>query len=226
MRSRILRRFAATAIALGVIALGAVSCSDSPMQSRGHVAELASPMAQLAAIGQTFQDTPPAIIAEDMAIEPLAKPRGRGRVEILSTVETELITRSWLIKTVWIPEGVGAVGDDAIVFGTKKVGYSTLSLPDDALDEDQTIVIVQKLKGNRDIYLYPHGLEFEEDVTLSLSYKALKLKNDTEAEDLTLFYLNPESRGWDTLDSDVDTDAELVITDLEHFSRYGIGSDR
>ena len=220
MRSRMLRRFAATAIALGVIALGAVSCSDSPMQSRGHVAELASPMAQLASVGQTFQDTPPAIIAEDMAMEPLARPDRNG-VRILSTVETEYITRTWLVKVVWIPAGL----DADIVFGTTKVGYSTLSIPEDALDEDQTIVIVQKLKGNRDLYLYPHGLEFDEDVELSLSYKALKLRGDDEAEDLCLFYLDPESRGWQSLDSDVDKDAKLVVTDLEHFSRYGIGSD-
>jgi len=237
MKTRILRRLAATAIALGVIALGAVSCSDSPMQSRGHVAELASPMAQLAAIGQTFQDdTPGELAGIDIdgayAEAMLARPSG-AKSNLISFAETnedevDFSTRRWLVKS----QEISAKDGGTIVFGTKKVGYSTLEIPADALDEDEVITIVHKLKGKRDLFLFPHGTEFNASVTVRFSLEGLSNRQLRNLLNMRLYYHDPDpdgnpdtdDGGWQLIPSY--SDGSYVVATLEHFLRYAVGSDR
>ena len=227
MKTRMLRRLAAATIALGVIALGAVSCSDSPMQSRGEIAELASPLAQLAAVGQTLQDVTPSELAGidiDGAYEQaLLKPSGSTKSLLIDFAETnegevDFSTRRWLLKS----QEISAEDGGTIVFGTNKVGYSTIEFPAGALDEDEVITIVHKLRGKRDLFLFPEGTVFNTPVTVRFSLEGLNRRQLKRLLAMRLFYHIPDS-GWELVPSY--SDGSFVIATLEHFSRYAVGSD-
>ena len=237
MSISLLRRFAATTIALGVIALGAVSCSDAPTQSRGNVAEMTSPMAQLASLGQTFQDdTPRELSGIDIdgayAEAMLARPSG-AKSNLISFAETnedevDFSTRRWLVKS----QEISADDGGTIVFGNDNVGYSSLEIPAGALDEDELITVVHKLKGKRDLFLFPEGTEFSAPVTLRFSLEGLNKRKLRKLLNMRLYYHDPDpdgdpdtdDGGWQLIPSY--SDGSYVIATLEHFSRYAVGSDR
>ena len=218
MRATILRRFAATAISLGVIALGAVSCSDAPTQSRTSFSEYGQ-------IGERLQDVAPDYIHEEMALDQnLAKPADAGGVRILATVETVWRGQAWLIKVAHVTAGTEA----EITWGVDGLGTSKLAFGENTLAADTYVAVVQQLRGRRNVYLFPTGLQFNPDdpALLSLSYTGTNLKKIDDLNSLDVFHIGPQTRGWQPLEGTVDTESECVDVDLEHFSRYGIGSDR
>lgn len=70
----------------------------------------------------------------------------------------------------------------------------------------------------------PHGIQFDVPVTLKLSYKDANMDGVNE-DNLKIYYYNQEKNAWEALVSVVDKEEKVLIANLEHFSRYAIGTD-
>jgi hypothetical protein len=68
----------------------------------------------------------------------------------------------------------------------------------------------------------PHGLQFNEPVTLWISYKDADL-GDVAEENLKIWYFNEDTGMWELIGDVVDTEHKVVGGLLHHFSRYAIG---
>jgi hypothetical protein len=124
----------------------------------------------------------------------------------------------WLVKS-----GLVIADETTVIeFGTDKVGYSTITFPDGAVEEDVVVTIVHKLKGKRDIFFFP-DMTFGEDVTLQFSLEGLNNRQKKNLENLRLWFHDPDADGWVLIPSS--SDGEWVTATLEHFSRYAVGSD-
>jgi hypothetical protein len=205
--------------------------------------DLAAPVdvgstAELAWQNQTLQDPEPIELA-DLDIEgaylqglhaDAAKPSGGFR-RLINFVESldeefEYTNRKWLVKTQKIDSDGGV-----ITFGTQDVGYSTMEFPEGAVDEKTHIKIIMKLRGKRDLFLFPEGVVFNEPVTLKFSLEGLSSRAIKRIMSLRLFYHNPDpdgdpdtdDGGWEYIDSSCD--GVYVTATLEHFSRYAVGGD-
>lgn len=222
------RAIAITTALAAIAAMVAVSgCSDS-----GRLPTEASLEEQLWQDQFFLTDAPELVLAEmaeDAEVDALARPSGpRGRVlRILDAAEgledAEFMAgRNWLVRVATAyPDQ-----DNEIVFGsvTRKLGLSSLFIPAGALSEATEIIIVMKVKGNRQIFLYPDGTQFAEgkEALLTISWEGTRYEGD--GSDLSVFYHVPDW-GWDTLPSTPDAEAHTVTASLEHFSRYAIGTD-
>jgi len=234
MDLRNLRPLAATLIA-GIAALAVVSCSDMGTQSRSDV------NAQLAWQEQSVQDATPALLdgidIDGAYTDPLldgnalAKPSG-AKAKLLDFAESnddsaDITTRRWLLKA----QEISAAEGGTIVFGTDRIGYSMLEIPAGALDHDTLIQIVHKLRGKRDVYLFPEGTVFNKAVTLRFSLDGLNQRQTNKLLNMRLYYHDPDpdgnpntdDGGWQLIPSY--SDGHYVIATLEHFSRYAVGSD-
>ena len=223
------RKVRSTSVSLGLIAMFAMvfaGCSDlaAPIDS-GSTYELALQ-------NQTLQEEDPAIL-DGLDIEGAytqgltdnevnSKPT-IGINRLITFVESldeefDFSNRKWLVKTQKIgPEG------GVITFGTPDVGYSTMSFPEGAVDGKTHIKIIMKLRGKRDLFLFPEGTVFSEPVTLSFSLEGLSSRAIKRLMSLRLYYHNPVEGGWEYIESTCDGD--FVTATLEHFSRYAVGSN-
>jgi hypothetical protein len=226
-----IRNLLAKFSALGIAAVvGFSACSDlaAPVETTA--------ISDIAWQDQVLQDETPAILAdldiegaysqaliEDVSAKPTGG-RGSGGVnKIIKFLENidedfEYTGRRWLVK-------VAKVNPDeitTIVFGTDDVGYTTITVPAGAVDEKVHFKIIMKLRGNRDLFLFPH-LVFNKPVTVDYSLKGLNSATIERIAKLRLFYHNREAGGWELIPSTCDGD--YVHATLAHFSRYGVGSD-
>jgi|SaaInl4_150m_RNA_FD_contig_41_438154_length_938_multi_3_in_0_out_0_1 hypothetical protein len=154
-----------------------------------------------------------------------AKPSGAKKkaLNFAETNEDEVETTfgrrgQWLVKAQVVSPDESTV----IVFGSDKVGYSTIEFPEDAVEEDVVVTVVHKLKGKRDFFLFPEGIEFQEDVTVRFSLAGLNQRQKKKLMNLRLWHHIPD-QGWVLVPSY--SDGSFVIATLEHFSRYAVGSD-
>jgi hypothetical protein len=207
--------------AMAIVAfVGVVGCSDMVAQPDNPSVEA------LAWQNQTLQDaTPTELAGIDLEAAYAAKPSGgRGLKKVINFVESldeefEFSNRKWLVKAqmVWPDEST------TITFGTPDVGYSTMEIPEGAIEEKTLFKLIVKLRGKRDLFLFPHGITFAEPVTVRFSLEGLSSATIARLMGLRLYYHNPESGGWEYIESYCDGD--YVVATLEHFSRYAVGSD-
>ena len=115
--------------------------------------------------------------------------------------------------------------------GDEEIGTSGLDVPEGAVDEidDGSSVSFVKMKvtkiGEITAELTPHGRTFNKPVWLKLSYKGADLGGVDEST-LAIFYWNEEISVWELVPGGyVNTDQDFVAAPLDHFSKYGVGSD-
>lgn len=206
--------------------LGLYACSSGPTGpesvGRGH--------------SQYMQDETPALLDgidleaayDQPRIDVAARPTGGGGAikkafinfaESNEDFELDLQIKNWLI----VAQKVGPEGGD-IVFGSDRMGYSRIHVPAGALDEEVTITLVHKLRGKRDIFLFPEGQTFNVPIEVRFSLASLNKRQADKLLDMRLYYHNPLGGGWELVPS-YSTGTEVVAT-LDHFSRYAIGSDQ
>jgi hypothetical protein len=215
--------------------IGFSACSDMGTEP------LESSHAHLAWQNQTAQDETPALLdgididgayEQELLVDGAARPTGGAPKKLLAFAESnddplDKQTRRWIVKAEWISPTGGEIW-----FGNDKIGYSVLEFPAGAVDEDVLITLVHKIRGARDIFLFPEGIVFDEPVTLKFNLVGLKNRQKKRLLELQLFYHNPDpdgdprtdDGGWELVPSY--SDGEWVIATLEHFSRYAVGSDR
>lgn len=70
----------------------------------------------------------------------------------------------------------------------------------------------------------PHGTQFNQPVTVWISYKDANLGGINEL-DLKLWYFNDATGMWELIGDTVDTANKMVGGLLNHFSRYAIGAE-
>jgi hypothetical protein len=214
---------------LAIAALvGFSGCSDSGTRP------LEMSTAELAWQNQTVQDGTPDLLngidiegayTDGIFIDDAvpAKASGAVPVRILNYVdklETEVTksNRRWLLKSQFIgPDG------GTITFGTDKVGYSTLTFPAGAVDEEVLITVVHKLKGKRDLFFFPDQ-DFDAPVTLSFNLTSLNRTQIHYLLSLKLYH-HVKGKGWVEVKRSF-SDGGFVVARLMHFSRYAVGSDR
>jgi hypothetical protein len=96
-----------------------------------------------------------------------------------------------------------------------------LNIPADAL-KDRTVISIMEPDPRYVVADYgPEGLKFEKPVEISVHYGGLDL-GDTEEQDLTIYYFDPEKETWVGMQGRVDTVEELVMIRTDHFSRYAL----
>jgi len=219
-----LRKFglAAKLSALAAVGfLGLYSCSSGPTApdtaGRGY--------------HQWMQDETPAQLqgididaAYDQPLISAAKPSGWVSdamidfAESNDEIEGSLQIRRWLL----VAQTVGPEGG-TIYFGNDDVGMSEIIIPAGALDEATTISLVHKVRGKRDLFLFPEGTTFNVPITVRFSLASLNQRQINKLLNMRMYYHNDQGGGWEQVPSY--SDGEWVIATLEHFSRYAIGSD-
>ncbi|HMA77123.1 MAG TPA: hypothetical protein VKO43_07440 [Candidatus Krumholzibacteriaceae bacterium] len=98
--------------------------------------------------------------------------------------------------------------------GTVDNGYFSLSFPPGALDEDTEITIEMPQFPSAVVELGPHGIQFNKDVTLSLSTDLI----ESESAEIKVVWFNEETGIWEYIGES--TEGGVVKADLEHFSDY------
>jgi hypothetical protein len=163
--------------------------------------------------------TPP---DSDAVYAPASSLLSRSTVGKLTVGEDEAITDS-------IP--VTSEFGGALNVGDESVGISGLDIPTQATDEvdDGSHVSMMKMKvtrfGQVTAELGPDGRKFKKPVWLKLSYKGADLTGIDESK-LVILYMNEDLGVWEVVEgSIVDTVKKRVSAPLNHFSRYGVGSD-
>lgn len=227
---RIVRKAAQFALMAAIGLLAFQACSSSLMESEAD--ESAAAALEI----QSFQDQTPAILG-DIDIKaayshPVAqKPAGsdffakvttpRKLLNFAESNDNELsfTGRRWTIVAKVISAEEGGV----IEFGSDDIGYSTIEFPPGALEADQLITVVHKLKGKRDIFFFPEGLQFNEPVTVQFPLAGLNERQIDRLLRMRLWYHNDQLEAWELVSSS--SDGAWVAATLEHFSRYAIGSD-
>jgi len=104
--------------------------------------------------------------------------------------------------------------------GSFQFGRIALEFPPGALAEDTDITIVQfkDTEGKVDFELYPHGLQFQVAVTLTVYMGGTGLD---AGDDVRQLWWNEDTGDW--VDIGGVWSYPTMITPLEHFSRYQAG---
>ncbi len=99
--------------------------------------------------------------------------------------------------------------------GTVTNGYVSLYFPPGALSEDTEITIDMPRYPEAMVELGPHGIEFNKNVTMTMPLAKL----DSDAASYRTLW-NDENAGiWVDVGGRVENGG--IVTDLQHFSRYG-----
>jgi hypothetical protein len=70
----------------------------------------------------------------------------------------------------------------------------------------------------------PHGIIFDKQVRIALSYKDADLIGINE-DDLKIYYHHEDTGEWEVIGDRVDKTRKMVIGYTTHFSRYAVGMD-
>jgi hypothetical protein len=126
-------------------------------------------------------------------------------------------------------EGKALIDDDggSIVLGDSENGYSYLIFPEDAINEDEypdgvVVYFNWQSEGFFIADCYPEGIQFDNPVTIHLSYGGAKLLGVAE-NNLDLYYYNPLINQYESIGGVVNTTEKYVEGTITHFSRYAIG---
>ena len=113
--------------------------------------------------------------------------------------------------------------DGQIVVGDNTSGYTTLTIPQDAVPTNMTISVQWSVTGINELVFEPHGVSFMKPLLLSVSYKTADLSGMDESS-LRLFY-EKDSDLWKLIGGVVNQENKQVNTSLNHFSRYALGGE-
>lgn len=119
----------------------------------------------------------------------------------------------------WITVQNGGVVEN----GDSLSGYSSLTFQPGAVPQDTLIVFEWDSQGYISD-LAPHGIVFNHPVVLKLSYKDADLSGVVE-DSLKIWYYNEANAIWELVGGEVDKIEKTVMTEIQHFSRYGIAAD-
>ena len=113
-------------------------------------------------------------------------------------------------------------GDAAIIGpsgGTLLAGGHELVIPKGALDHEELITMEAPTSSLVDVRFEPHGLQFQQPVSLKLSYKGCVRPT---IADLLVAYLDQGNRILELPPSIDRKSADEVEAEIEHFSRYAV----
>jgi hypothetical protein len=105
--------------------------------------------------------------------------------------------------------------------GTISNGRVTLIFPPNALDEDTWITVEMINDGTLGVELGPHGIQFNEAVTIKIDLSGTTGEGVGNATS-TLWY-NEVEDWWEEMPS-LDNDANTTKSSLQHFSKYKVGT--
>lgn len=105
-------------------------------------------------------------------------------------------------------------------------GRCWLYFPPFAMDQSTTITMDWESTGFLEggAQFTPEGTQFNEPVTVWISYKDADLTGVNE-QDLKIWYFNESTGMWELIGDTVDTENQMVGGLLHHFSRYAIGAE-
>lgn len=145
----------------------------------------------------------------------------QGNVQILKSNSQQPLEKLFANKAMIDDDG------GTIVLGDSENGYSYLTFPEDAINEDDypdgvRIVVYWQSDGLFQVDCYPEGIQFDEPVLIHLSYKSANLISVNE-NTLDLYYFNPMNNQYESIGGIVNTSEDYVEATINHFSRYAIG---
>lgn len=136
----------------------------------------------------------------------------------------EVVTNPNFIRILSTSDGPSMVSGAAQIVsategGTVTNGRVTLIFPAGALNEDTEITIDMAEDNILGVELGPHGIQFNEPVTLRFDLTGTSAEGRGD-EAGTLWY-NEELNQWERVEKGNSGDANHTEAILEHFSRYG-----
>ncbi|KAA3618868.1 MAG: hypothetical protein DWQ05_05735 [Calditrichaeota bacterium] len=147
--------------------------------------------------------------------------RKEGELNIIKAISSASLQKQFVAT--WFVER-----DESgwIYAGDESHGRTWLYFPRNAVPQDVYVTIDWESEGLLEggVEFSPHGIEFQKDVTVWISYKDVDLGNINE-NDLKLWYWNEDDNVWELIGDTVDTDEKMVGGVLEHFSRYALGGE-
>lgn len=122
-----------------------------------------------------------------------------------------------MVQQKWITRVDGGVVSNA----SETVGLNAIYFSPNALPQDTLITFAYNPDGAI-ADLEPHGIQFQNTVKLQLSYKSSNIQDVVE-DNLRIWYFNDDTGMWELIGGTVDKQNKVVVTNINHFSRYAIG---
>jgi hypothetical protein len=118
---------------------------------------------------------------------------------------------------------VTASGGGTVLLGDEEYGYCSLEfMPGDL--NDNTIIIFEWDTDNFTAELTPHGINFNNPVKLTLSYKDADLST-VEEQALRVWYYEEPENDWELVGGQVNEEEQQVEAYISHFSRYALAGE-
>jgi hypothetical protein len=110
--------------------------------------------------------------------------------------------------------------------GVVSWGRFRLEIPAGALSEDTVIEISRPDPGFVMCELKPHGLQFNEPVTLQIDYSGTAAEADEASMPaFGVYWFDEATNEWTMVGDDIDEGADKMQAELAHFSKYGSGME-
>lgn len=105
--------------------------------------------------------------------------------------------------------------------GTVQIGRYTLTIPPNALGNNQTYEIRYDLSDPRVVFeLYPHGASFNVPVSIDVNMAGTDAAN---YDDVTLYWFDESLDQWVDVGGTWNKSTGILTQQLNHFSQYGGG---
>jgi hypothetical protein len=107
--------------------------------------------------------------------------------------------------------------------GTVVLGANSIHFPPNALAEDTLISITRAAESTPYVLifdLYPHGIQFQKPVTLTLEMGRRGIMAHNQFSLPQIYWYNEDSSQWQGIGGRADYGRRVIVTDLNHFSRY------
>lgn len=112
----------------------------------------------------------------------------------------------------------------ADVGGVVSCGRFQVEIPAGALSEDTEINIIKPDPELVMCELEPHGIQFNKPVTLRIDYSGtVAADGDGSMAALGVYWFNEDTGTWELVGKDIDSGADIMEAQLEHFSGYSGG---
>ena len=151
----------------------------------------------------------------------LAKPGKKLQAELSAAID------QWEDAVTTVEVGSGEFGPEGgvLLIPHRKLGIARLIIPAGALDEPADIWLKFRRGRRAVIEVGTHGLQFNVPVTLEIPTDHLRGRKLQKLLKLVIAYFNETTEEWELVPfSGYDPDDQVVRAELDHFSRYGIGS--
>lgn len=110
-----------------------------------------------------------------------------------------------------------------IFLGDEDNGYCSLDFKPGDLTEN-TLIAFTWNSQNFIADLGPHGIQFNNPVRLTLSYKDANVSTVQE-EGIRVWYYNEPETNWELIGGEVNAEEQQVETYIGHFSRYALAGE-